>query len=1178
MEKISVSIRVRPIDKQEAAKSLWKINSNAITLCSASGAPSTSQVFVFDHVFGTEATTSDIYKATTQDIVTSAVKGFNGTVFAYGQTSSGKTFTMRGTQDVPGIIPLAIHDVFRNLEEAVDREFLLRMSYMEIYNEDIRDLLAPEQTKLQVHESLERGIFVAGLREEIVANPEQILQLMEFGEAHRHVGETNMNVHSSRSHAIFRMVIESRDRSQDDTVGFSCDAVRVSVLNLVDLAGSERVAKTGAEGARLKEGTHINKSLMVLGTVINKLSEGIQNQGGHVPYRDSKLTRILQPSLGGNARTAIICNITPAVVHVDESRGTLQFASRAIRVTNCAQVNEILTDAALLKRQKKEIEELRAKLKESHSEHSEDEILTLRNTLLKSECERERIALELQEEKKAHAERERMQAQKIENLSTLVLNSAAEDREFEKRSKKNARRETWCPQLTSGCIADKDVQATVKAERWMLQNRDGASSLPPPFESLLEEEEPSNDKDQEENHGASPQHRPICTMSGKDADIDCGAVPDRSARIHVADRKRKHISERPSDTFQEELIFLETAVQGDTFQGTNDIEVLPLASEMAKHKKILFEWSNLEGSRSCQSQRTDKLDIENTVDKEDKRGIECTIESQSTNSTIQQLTKELIEAKDEAERYKQQLTSALEELEHWKKEGQGCDSNCNGELNSLLESLKKENEELGAQLTDVYIQFEEEKAAWVAAHKLSGKDESRELSTLNVPDNTEQVKNVCELGLLKNKLVELQQEVDAAKIVARQVTSEREGKTSEIIAMQARMTELQAECLQERALREEKASEFIALQARMNELQAEYLEERALREEKASKFIALQAEYLEERALREEKASEFIALQARMNELQAEYLKERALREEKASEILAMQAMMKGLQAECVRERALRELESKELGKSKEEVSATRELLAHCRSEATKERWILKTDILKLQVCVDALAAKSEVFHGRLLEVRDELKDAYEELDSLKGLKEEQNNEAISSAEAFKTGMQIVSMSNVAQETFEKDKGEAARVICTNNKNMKEQWQVTSFNPAGRKSVCLEKMKPQQLDKENTVGFVNGLQNKLMEETRFSSGKLAHTMCIPMRNKVTKSSSTMGTAQGRSRPCVSALAVNAAACNRVTTEVTAAQSKSFVVYNTSGDPQTGVNPPKHFPGRSTIRSKANSMQ
>ncbi|KAK3020707.1 hypothetical protein RJ639_046570 [Escallonia herrerae] len=221
------------------------------------------------------------------------------------------------------------------------------MSYMEIYNEEINDLLAPEHRKLQIHESIE--------------------------------------------------IIESRDKTEDEDTNSSCDAVRVSILNLVDLAGSERAAKTGAEGVRLKEGSHINKSLMTLGTVIKKLSEGAESQGSHVPYRDSKLTRILQPALGGNANTAIICNITLA---------------------------QILTDAALLKRQKKEIEELRARLQGSHSEHFEEEILNLRNTLLQTELERERIALELEEEKKAQAAREKRlqeQAKKIESLSSMVL-------------------------------------------------------------------------------------------------------------------------------------------------------------------------------------------------------------------------------------------------------------------------------------------------------------------------------------------------------------------------------------------------------------------------------------------------------------------------------------------------------------------------------------------------------------------------------------------------------------------------------------------------------------------------------------------------------------------------------------------------------------------------------------
>ncbi|CAJ1972094.1 unnamed protein product, partial [Sphenostylis stenocarpa] len=476
MERIHVSVRTKPLSQDDAKTSPWRISGNSIAI------PNLTK-FEFDQIFSDNCSTAEVYEARTKEIVEAAVRGFNGTVFAYGQTNSGKTYTMRGSEAEPGVIPLSIHDfqkasekpfkfnpideknvwihffmhtyrgnvLFHKLESTyvlkdVDREFLLRMSYMEIYNEEINDLLAPEHRKLQIHENLERGIYVAGLREEIVASPEQVLNLMEFGESHRHIGETNMNLYSSRSHTIFRMIIESKDRSEDEESGSSCDAVRVSVLNLVDLAGSERAAKTGAEGVRLKEGSHINKSLMTLGTVIKKLSEGAESQGGHVPYRDSKLTRILQPSLGGNAKTAIICNITLAQIHTDETKSSLQFASRALRVTNCAQVNEvssdpfplfILTDAALLKRQKKEIEDLRAKLMGSHSEHLEKEILSLRNTLLQTELERERIALELEEEKKAQAEWEKRvkeQAKKIENLSSMVLfSNRDESREHIKR-------------------------------------------------------------------------------------------------------------------------------------------------------------------------------------------------------------------------------------------------------------------------------------------------------------------------------------------------------------------------------------------------------------------------------------------------------------------------------------------------------------------------------------------------------------------------------------------------------------------------------------------------------------------------------------------------------------------------------------------------------------------------
>ncbi|KAK6149072.1 hypothetical protein DH2020_016597 [Rehmannia glutinosa] len=382
MERIHVSVRPRPLSADDAKASPWRISGNSIFIHNQ---PSK---FEFDQIFGEDCKTQDVYRARTGDIVAAAVRGFNG------------------SSSEPGVIPLAVHDLFNIIQQDMDREFLLRMSYMEIYNEEINDLLAPEHRKLQIHESIERGIFVAGLREEIVASAIKSLNLWSM-----------------------ENIIESREKTDDAEAEFSCDAVRVSVLNLVDLAGSERAAKTGAEGVRLKEGSHINKSLMTLGTVIKKLSEGAESQG--------KLTRILQPALGGNANTAIICNITLAQIHADETKSSLQFASRALRVTNCAHVNEILTDAALLKRQKKEIEELRGKLQ--------------------SELERERMALELEEEKRAQAEREKRlqeQAKKIENLSSMVF--CANREETTGVYKKAKRRDTWCP----GNLARKKLKET----------------------------------------------------------------------------------------------------------------------------------------------------------------------------------------------------------------------------------------------------------------------------------------------------------------------------------------------------------------------------------------------------------------------------------------------------------------------------------------------------------------------------------------------------------------------------------------------------------------------------------------------------------------------------------------------------------------------------------------------
>ncbi|MBA0765178.1 hypothetical protein Gotri_014427 [Gossypium trilobum] len=424
MEKICVAVRVRPpICHENSSSTFWGVDDNQISLHKLHGSPIPGVSYTFDHVFDENCSNSDIYELLTKDIIHAAVDGFNGTAFAYGQTSSGKTFTMNGSSNDPGIIHRAVNDIFQKINMISDREFLIRVSYMEIYNEEINDLFAVENQKLQIHENLERGIFVAGLREEIVNNAEQVMKLLESGEVNRHFGETNMNARSSRSHTIFRVVIESKGK---DTGSFgdysSSDAIRVSVLNLVDLAGSERIAKTGTGGVRLKEGKYINKSLMVLGNVINKLSDSAKRRA-HIPYRDSKLTRILQPALGGNAKTSITCTVAPEEIHIEETKGTLLFASRAKRVTNCAQVNEVLTDAALLKRQKLEIEELRWKLQGSHAEVLEQEILKLRNDMLKYELEREKLEMELEKERRSHKERDqyiRDQLMMIENLSSLV--------------------------------------------------------------------------------------------------------------------------------------------------------------------------------------------------------------------------------------------------------------------------------------------------------------------------------------------------------------------------------------------------------------------------------------------------------------------------------------------------------------------------------------------------------------------------------------------------------------------------------------------------------------------------------------------------------------------------------------------------------------------------------------
>lgn len=355
-EKILVLVRLRPLNDKEIARndvSDWEcINDTTIlfrnSLQERSMFPT---AYSFDRVYGGDATTRQVYDEGAKGIALSVVSGINSSIFAYGQTSSGKTYTMTG------ITEYTVADIYDYIQKHEERAFVLKFSAIEIYNEAIRDLLSTENIPLRVLDDPEKGTIIERLTEETLRDWSHLKQLLSVCEAQRKVGETSLNETSSRSHQILRLTIESSAR---EFIGKDKSTKLTASVNFVDLAGSERAAQALSVGQRLKEGCHINRSLLTLSTVIRKLSKG---KHGHVNYRDSKLTRILQPCLGGNARTAIICTLSPAREHVEQSKNTLLFASCAKEVTTNAQVNVVMSDKALVKHLQKELARLENELR-----------------------------------------------------------------------------------------------------------------------------------------------------------------------------------------------------------------------------------------------------------------------------------------------------------------------------------------------------------------------------------------------------------------------------------------------------------------------------------------------------------------------------------------------------------------------------------------------------------------------------------------------------------------------------------------------------------------------------------------------------------------------------------------------------------------------------------------------
>ncbi|PFX29238.1 kinesin-like protein KIF11 [Stylophora pistillata] len=332
-----------------------------------SSATSTTKTFTFDRVFGPETKQIDVYRSVVVPILDEVLMGYNCTIFAYGQTGTGKTYTMEGERSQEdcsweedpsaGIIPRTMHQLLEKLNSQTDCEFSVRVSFLEIYNEELFDLLSSslDSQKMRLFEDSTRkgSVVIQGLEELVVHDKDDVYNILERGKAKRQTAATLMNAHSSRSHSVFSVTIHIKENSVSGE-----ELLKIGKLNLVDLAGSENVGRSGAVDKRLREAGTINQSLLTLGRVITSLVE----RAPHIPYRESKLTRMLQDSLGGRTKTSIIATISPALCNLEETLSTLDYAHRAKNILNRPEVNQKLTKKTLIKEYTEEIEKLKKDL------------------------------------------------------------------------------------------------------------------------------------------------------------------------------------------------------------------------------------------------------------------------------------------------------------------------------------------------------------------------------------------------------------------------------------------------------------------------------------------------------------------------------------------------------------------------------------------------------------------------------------------------------------------------------------------------------------------------------------------------------------------------------------------------------------------------------------------------
>ncbi|KAM9193844.1 centromere-associated protein E-like [Mergus octosetaceus] len=936
---VTVCVRLRPLIARESAlgdeaSPHWRSEEN--TVSEVNGA----RAFSYDRVFHSSDNTQQLYEGVAVPIIQSAVQGYNGTIFAYGQTSSGKTYTMMGNEDAVGVIPKAIQHVFKLICEIPDREFLLRVSYMEIYNETITDLLCDIRKKkpLGIREDVNRNTFVEDLTEEVVVSPQEVMEWIRKGEKNRHYGETKMNEHSSRSHTIFRMIIESRERS--DLANANCDgAVMVSHLNLVDLAGSERASQTGSGGLRLKEGCNINRSLFILGQVIKKLCD---DPSGFINYRDSKLTRILQNSLGGNAKTVIICTITP--VSFDETLSTLQFANTAKRMKNTPKVNEVLNDDALLKRYRKEILDLKKQLEE----------VSLKTQI--HAVEKDQLA-QLLEEKNSL---QKVQEDRIRNLTEMLVTSASFSSKQNIKAKKR-RRVTWAP----GKINQENVNYFEDFEKTELTETKMKVSL-----SLLPDGEATFSESSENDNQCLTLPDPI-------SDVEWTPGPNMNWTLKDFEESMQRCE---VSTLEKDLAVNEVNVLQANFNKLV-LENEQLKSEINEMKEKLKEKIEIDEFETLEKQTQKEHETELMHEVTSLKNVVSNVEAHNVELEAE-ISSKLEQLKEKENKIKM-LQNRVEELQTAGVEKKDASVSAR-DSDKLLEEVQQLTKSL---LDSEIIALDAKKeSSFLRTENLELKEKMNELLSnyKQMQKDVQLYQSQIEAGKASYKKMQadLQKELQSVFQENTKLTSLMEGKVPKdllsVVELEKKASDIKAElekALEENALLQKQVNELSEFQSLPNTVE---MQQRAKQTKILEKCEELRLLELEREQLRSEAAD---------NEVKLKYMTEEI---GKSKEDLAdAQLKYENSDQEYVALKQLHEeLELKYVAAS-ENSQEMKLQIEHLSKEAEESKTALDDVKLELSIKMKELEEKTAE-HERLLGVREDLIQTRQKLNEMEQLKEQE--------------------------------------------------------------------------------------------------------------------------------------------------------------------------------------------